>query len=677
MPLKCVIYVEHGVAVPQGGTAVRLVAIFVFIAVVWSQAFADMASFDPSDPRLEKKVTLEVDHTKLEDALKQLSADTGVELKAGSGERDWKVRERRVTIHAKDVSLGKLMEEISKLLQFRLSRGGKEGEWTYLYWQDKTSRDLEADLLAADKEAAAQRATKLRQGTLDAAEKALELSPEEAAKLREKDPMLAYMGGTKSGRGFAQVLSSLGSYFPTERDLMLRGKQVTLNLAGAPSAFMQAVIDTAAGGIVAGQAMRQDADKFKQLLPYQMVMMPIDQADGMDLGLLGIGGLILVSGLRPGEEARRDGNPFGGGEPMSLFVLGDPASPLGKTVGKMFFAVDEGATNEEANKVLQDEVENQDFLAKALARESPTEKEPPTDPELTREVEISEDIKFAKLFSPDEDGKEKVGMSVAEISRALGMPVMLESFPRLVPPAAFLKPGKQPVYNILIAMEKAGCGWERGDKSLRVRPKDWALRRSYEVPESFTAHYKDLLEKQGGFTLDDLATIAYQLTDGQIDNTVMTDRDLSPAVMSLSTNLGERRGIVRIYGSLNPEQKAGVSSETGLPFAQLSNAQWELLGDLITQRLGGLYVLDGSIRLEPQSKAVREELAAAGATYARTFQITVQVAGEEKPRVVAEHVMIVGKAQIKAMREARERARQAAEQAAKAKEKAAQPKPEK
>ena len=216
-----------------------IVILFIFTA---ANAPADNTVTKKPDPRLDKKVTLEVSHTKLEDVAKQLTEQTGVVIKAGSGERDWRVRERRITIQAKDVRLGDLMEQISKLLNYYLSRGGKEGEWTYLYWQDMKARILEEDLLAAEREAAAQRIVKVRQGALDIAEKALKMTPEDALKERDKDPMLAYMGGTQTGRGFAQLLAALNRDFAIERDLMLRGRMVNMMLSDFSPALQQACL---------------------------------------------------------------------------------------------------------------------------------------------------------------------------------------------------------------------------------------------------------------------------------------------------------------------------------------------------------------------------------------------------------------------------------------------------
>ena len=72
----------------------RLMHIIPVLAVLVSGACADVARFDPPDPRLDKKVALEVNYVKLDDVAKSLSEQSGVTIKAGTGTRDWRVRER-------------------------------------------------------------------------------------------------------------------------------------------------------------------------------------------------------------------------------------------------------------------------------------------------------------------------------------------------------------------------------------------------------------------------------------------------------------------------------------------------------------------------------------------------------------------------------------------------------
>ena len=605
---------------------------------------ADNAVIEKPDPRLDKKVTLEVSHAKLEDVVKQLSDQTGIVIKAGNGKRDWRVRERRVTIQAKDIRLGDLMDRISKLLNYYLSRGGKDGEWTYLYWQDMRSRALEEEMLIAAREAAAQRTVKARQGALDMAEDALAMTSEEALKKRDKDPLLAYMGGTKAGRGFAQLLSALGTGYSTERDLMLRGRRVNMPLTGFSPALQQAVADATSGGFFAPHLT---GENFQGLVPGQVIFEPADSMGNSEMGALGFGGLVFITSV-PIGGAPGDG-PFGGGMPMSMFPLSSPNSPIGKLAGKFFLAIEEGKSLEEASKQIQSEMESTDFMADALARESKTEKNPPTDPKLTREVELGK----IPAGSDPEGSANDLSKAAAEISKATGNPVLMESFTKMMAVGRYLKPGKQPFYKILIGLEKAGYTWERSGDTLRIRPEDWALRRSYEISERWLGYYKTLLEKNGGFTLDEIAAMALELTDDQITNTMLSDTDLRFAVIPLGDNMSKNKNILRLYATLTAQQKAMLESEFGLAFAYLKPAQWDYLNEVITDRLGGVYIVNGSIRLKPQSGEKKP-----GDSSTNKFDIMVNAANEARPRTITVRIMIFGKNQIAEMNKSVQKAQE-------------------
>ena len=625
-----------------------ILACLIFIA---GKAFgiADTST----DPRLDKKVTLEVSHTKLEDVVRSLADQTGVVIKAGSGQRDWRVRERKVTIYAKDVPAGQMMTEISKLLGYYLSQDGKEGEWTYLFWQDQKSRIFESEMITAEKEAAAQRIKDMRQGALDEAAKALDMSPEDALKQRDKNPWQAYLGGTQSGRGFAQLMSLFGG-FPTERELMLRGQRTSIPLSNL-SPGMQLAVTDASGFNAFTQMSDAEKEKLKALTPYQLTVMPVDQIGDSMASLVGFGGLMFITGLGPGGLGQGS-EMLGGGIPMGFLPLAGPDSIVGNMFGKTLLALSEGATREEAMKQMQEP--NRDTIADALKRKSPTEENPPTDPELTREVELDKTHFSTGLSSMDKP--EANGKMVEAISKAIGMPVLLESFRGFLPLEIFLKPGKQPLYQILIGIEKAGDTWDMQDKTLRIRPEDWALQRSYEIQDSFIAYCKDLLEKQGEWTLDDAGYIAVSLTDDQIQNTLARDPDLSMVAIGLTGGslMGGSRDVIRTYGLLTPQQKTALKSDAGLPFAEISDQQWEYLNPVLADRLNGAYATDGYVRLKPESPAEKEK------QFQRpTFEFTVQTANEEKPRVFTVSINLLGKEQLAGFKAARKKALEDAEKA--------------
>ncbi len=114
---------------------------------------------------------------------------------------------------------------------------------------------------------------------------------------------------------------------------------------------------------------------------------------------------------------------------------------------------------------------------------------------------------------------------------------------------------------------------------------------------------------------------------------------------------------------MSAQQKAALNGE-GLPFAQLTDAQWEHVSKVITDQLGGVYVVDGNVRLEPLTEAE----AKATTMRRRRFKVTVQIADEEKPRSFDVSMMIWGKDQIKAMKETRKKVLERAEKERREKE---------
>ena len=611
-----------------------------------SRVSADVSEFRASDPRLEKKVTLRVNHVKLEDVAKSLSEQSSVDIKAGTGKRDWKARERKVTIHAKDIPLGQMLDEIKRLTSFHLSREGKEGAWNYVIWQDMKGRQLEEEMVIAAKEAAAQRARDIRQGMLDTAEEALKMTPEEALKNKDKEPLTAFMGGTKSGRGFAQILSSLQSSFPTEYELMMRGKKVTIPVSSFSPGMGGAAADIMTGGLPAWIAKSAGMQAGTQFVPYELAIEAMKGPDSNIQEMLGLYGVIFLNARAAGEQT-------GNGFPAGIFPMSSPDSKISNLFGKFLLAMEEGVDPNEASKQINAEAKND--LAGLLARKSPTEENPPTDPKLLREIEIKEVTGTIQPGMQSSNLPEEQGKMAAEIARAAEISVLLESYSTMIPFSTFIKKGKQPFYNILVAAEKAGCTWELGDGTLRIRPEDWAIQRSREIPESFLQYYKALLEKNSWLSLDDIAAIAIGLTDEQIEGGLNNDPDLGYILTAVIADKG-RRDFLRAYGLMNPSQKSQLALEGGLPFAQLNDQQWAYLEEIITDRLGGVNIIDGLIRIVPREDATKRP-------DTEIFELMVQTPNGE-PRSVKTWINVPTKAYIKQMQDQRKKIQEAMEEAA-------------
>lgn len=575
----------------------------------------------------------------LQDVLKDLTKQTGVDLVAGVTSRDWRVQERKVTIYAKDTPLGTVIDGIGQTLDYLVTRSGEDGKWKYRIWQDKNRRDLESAMLTADEEALAEKAKELTQLTIDGAQKALNLSHEEALKLRKDDPWTAFLGGTDSGRAYAKLLVYLNDRYPTEHEPILRGRSVTINLADAPPEVREMATDALNGGNLGSMFLPMSGKAVADEITVSPVAVMGMGGEASEALKAGFGAMVMISGQNPNESV--EGGEASPGDPaMAMYPFTHAASPVAKWTADAAFAVidkkEQGADPEELigevfgeSEPMQDEYAG--LYSAATTGKSPTEQNPPTDPSLTREVELGK----AKFEFSNTDVKDD---SIQVISKAIDRPVMLESFDdRSTPVAPWLHPGKQPLYKILIALEKGGFTWAYDGAVLRIRPTDWALKRSCEVSKSFIQYYVNLLDKRGKLTLDNIAEIASSLTDEQLSSMFFKWPQKYNFVLTSELDPGNL-DVLRFYADLNNSQRTLLKGKSGLPFSQLNIAQMQQVSEIIADQLGGVYVVDGNVRIEqaPPGSNI-------GMT---TFAFTAQTDESEHPRSFTRIVNIMDKESI-------------------------------
>ncbi len=604
---------------------------------------AQQADEQAPDPRLDQKVSLDVTYARLSDVADMLSKQSGISIRAGSSERDWRVRDRHISVRAKDVRLGDLLDNISELLRYRLARGKRDGQFTYLWWQDKNQRELEATMLTSQKEESAGRVYKARQAAFEAADRALAMTEAEAQQLREKDPWLSFLGGTSTGRAYAQLLKDIGANNPDVRDLLLRDRPATINLDQASALTREAAGKAVETSMFRGYMQKGQEDVWKTLQPSSIRVMPMgDSASGVESSL-GFGGLIMILG-RSSAQQNFPGMEALGGVPMGMLPIAGGESAVGRFFGRMMWMLEDGASPQDAQRKLSAEFENSAAMASMLSRKSPTEDTPPTTGPLMRQVEI-EKMPGMQQMSLDFDHKtEKKTLDL--LTKATGGPVILESFPGMIPACAFVPPGKQPLAKVVIGFEKAGYLWELKDNTMTLRPEDWSLRRSFEIPESWLQHYRNLIKANGSLTLDELAEMALALTNGQIKHTLLTDRDFFYIASSLSADIGGPCDLLRFYGTLAPAQKQALSAGQGLSFADLNDDQYQRLGDLMIERLGGVEIVDGSIKRmseESQKPAPQRQLV--------RFEFSAHTTTGEKPLTFSQMVVLPDAASIKRMQD--------------------------
>ncbi len=615
---------------------VTLVSVTLTVFSLATVTFGQVAAIPapPPDPRLDQKVTLTVTAMKLADVLDQLAKQTGIYLHAGTGQQDWKVREQRVSVVAKEVPLRTLIGNFSEVLRFRVSTGKKDGKTSYLFWQDRNQRDLEAALLNSQAEAGTQRAIAVRQAALDSADEALKMTPQQIEAAKKDDPWLGYLGGTKSGRSSAQVLQQLSHNYPDFRDLMLRGKRARLNMSDA-SPEMQQAVRGLMGSWSTLMRGKNGPEPFSDFTPFALVAAPTGDARSTEVGMGGM--LTVLARVNKPADARPDDVDSSGGVPLGMMPLASKGSFVGRMIGKMFISIDSGKSPEEAQRSLQDEFRDPKLLAEMLGKQSRLEQKPPHEPWLLREVDWNYDeLDLLKQAAIQADAEAQM---LQHLSTVVALPLVVETYPNSFPPTAFISKGKQPLYHLLIAAEKTGWGWQLSKGTLELKPEDWALERSYMIPEATLKQYRALLQKNGTLELDELAALLAGLSDGQILHTLTADEELMPVVLPAISGMFGSGGIdlFRLYGGLSSAQKQALASDSGLKFADLSPQQYDQLLDLVAGSWGGAEITGGVLKMSmaslghsnnPPTDAKSKPTAEADAVRIARFKFVAELASD-------------------------------------------------
>jgi hypothetical protein len=141
-----------------------------------------------------------------------------------------------------------------------------------------------------------------------------------------------------------------------------------------------------------------------------------------------------------------------------------------------------------------------------------------------------------------------------------------------------------PLYKVLDTLAGSTRTWTQEGDFIRLRSRTWAHDRRAEIPVRHLRRWKALRERQGGFTLDDLAEIASTLRDEQLESLVFaTPEDGNNDGMGNAlefTTASANRHILRFYRTLLPPQRGRLQAGQPLPVASLLAGQQAALVDL-------------------------------------------------------------------------------------------------
>lgn len=490
------------------------------------------------DARLDQRVTFSADGTALSTLLDDLSKKTGVTIIAGLDGDDWCVRDRKAIVYVTDMPLSDLMQQLSSTFHFHWSRGGDGDKSVYRLWQDKTERDEEESLRAAEGSAQSKQAREKRENSLSDMVNLGSLSSADSNNLKKSDPWRYVLATEPLGRDVADFMSN----FPEARNAFVQGTEASFAVAELPPALQDTVKRVAQSYESLLKSIGSSDDHSSLFSRFDKLQITINQRS--TAGPTGAKDIVSQSLL---------GRITIGGFEIPLF---DPSSAMGKALGKAIIGLKGGSSKEQVGSQLQSDMA---AAIKVSEASQPASRDITSDPALRAKV---------KLF----DGPTTATLAVAlkALAAKTSLNVVSDYFPSGAPPLDGTE--KTLGAQLEIIGTVYGSNWTKAGSILTLRDKDWFTKRAWAVPEVWVKYWADRGKLNNGLLIDDMAQIG-NLRDEQLDHTVMAD----PTLVRLGAGEGARnRQILRFYSSLSTDQRK-LMTESKLEASALSDDQWSML----------------------------------------------------------------------------------------------------
>jgi hypothetical protein len=526
----------------------------------WQPQLAD------TDARLQQPVHIEIIGRAAAPALKMLSEQTGVSLEVAPEDLDT-VGERKLTVIAQGLSLKGLMVQLPKALQechwdidstgakpvYVLHRNGG-AETTMVKLAEKEVLDWQEEGRPA------------REARVTAARRALAMSAEELAELEETDLYLARSVKDPRSRFMLELFLSL------------------------PEDQMNQFIDTGTAAMPYPKA----PDHFREAAG-QLLQASREEAEARDLTLEIVE---VVQGNL--SQATIQYEDHGAGESyLRIYVFNKQGSRYSWGVEPALWSQHPSLNSRHWSRPLllgsgTSDEETADALAQEWERKGAAERQ--RQRELERRVEWREPRSPGldrAIVLPFEEPVERVEVQ-RFIAEKTGLSLVSDYFttwgPRPIPDEAR---ASMPAWRLLYLLGEKWFwtyDWNEAGTCLVFSDRKWYRRIPQECPESLVIRYRGKLAEQGVLTLDDVVAFAVELerrrpTHARPLQTMVTiPRDLAQAGLSGAGLFPE--GLL-IYAELTPQQRAKARGEEGLPYAEMTRKQQELVRRIAVGRTSG------------------------------------------------------------------------------------------
>lgn len=494
---------------------------------------------EEKDPRLSQKVSYEAKPKTALTILTDLSKKTNIALVAGWNNLDWQIRDRKMTISAKDVPLSSLMQSIARVMKFKWTRREKDNTYYYrLYMDRKAVIEAERERMLAEQKLMAWRAQQ-REKMVPDVKKFAAMSDDDLQKMKDQNPYLYAL--TK--QGWTGWLDSLFENVPESEQAWISGQQFALNAAQLP--------ESAQDGL---RQMIQSANEFSST----NIALPEDISQ--------VSVMIVPSGINDfhhmfigmGCSITWPDNNEWGYSSVGTNIM-NPEDENVKNHGRDLTSILEHTEpNASSSHPVSNELKDEDDLGEpAIVHEE--------DPELLTKVKI-------KL-----NGNLLSDLQLS-LSEAAEFSVVSDYFPSRYQQVS-ISDGEYKIKDILSQFDSRRYNWEKHSSTFEFRDRDWFWKRSLQIPEAWIEPWRQAALDTGMLDINSLAEIA-ELSGPQVIANIENDEVLG-GNWDLTTAVGENRYLLRWYHHLDVSQKSQLFSKSGINLQAGTDDQLEYVRSML------------------------------------------------------------------------------------------------
>ncbi|MDO8682114.1 MAG: hypothetical protein Q7N50_01340 [Armatimonadota bacterium] len=531
------------------------------------------ASVEAADSRLDQKITYKAEKATLPKVLSDISKQTGVLMGVAPGSRFWSVRQRKVSLFIKDMPLREFMNQLETLLDYHFTRQGEPDKWVYAIWQDMKGRKKEQDTIQLQKVELERHLRRVIDETLRDAELAMLMLPEDAEKIRARNPWLAYLAGNPRGRAYAELLMSI----PREKFDMLMDRErhgFSLELSELPPKGQDAL------------------KKIQSLIDFDRIIKDYDGYNE-NKDSLNARQVTEISLYNPmcGEVDSYPTPPLpfwlnvqAGSFGVDTFVIARSDVPMSD------IKISPGEWNDEERSAREMHSDN----LRALNEKSIKKDNEKPDPDLERAADYT--------GKKPAEGQKQIDFEMEQLAGLFGLNVMYECFP--IGNSGSITHGNerklQRVLEDLVSQYR--LGWTKTGNLVKFRYQNWAERRSWEIPDEWVQGWLAQIEEKLELDFDAMVDMAARLTDAQITHNFgmssancIDDPLLVHVFLAANAHTAaDGRVFLELYGRLTPARKAMIWSEEGLSFEEIMD---DPLYGRESPTIGSAPIYDGSVQL--------------------------------------------------------------------------------